>query len=121
VGGQLLPVSTNAPMFFTFPDGMPTGRLLSLELKSANTTAWYGYLGACSSACCRIPPIPERCVEAYHLQRTRFERAAERKMRRRQLTEDGNVEITGRDLREGSPIGSRSAQMQWPQQARCSV
>ena len=47
-------------------------------------------------------PTPERCVEAYYLQRTRFERLAERKLRRRLLTEDGNVEITGRDLREGS-------------------
>jgi hypothetical protein len=45
-------------------------------------------------------PTPERCVEAYYLQRTRFEGIAERKLRRRQLTEDGNVEITGRDLRE---------------------
>ena len=43
---------------------------------------------------------PEACVEAYHLNRTRFERIAERKLRRRQLTDDGNVEITGRDLRE---------------------
>jgi len=47
-------------------------------------------------------PTPERCLEAYYLQRTRFERIAERKLRRRQLTEDGNVEITGRDLREGA-------------------
>jgi hypothetical protein len=44
-------------------------------------------------------PTPERCVEAYYFQRTRFERLAERKLRQRQLTEDGNVEITGRDLR----------------------
>jgi hypothetical protein len=43
---------------------------------------------------------PERCLEAYHLHRTRLELIAERKVRRRQLTEDGNVEITGRDLRE---------------------
>ena len=42
------------------------------------------------------PPTPERCVEAYYLQRTRFESIAERKLRRRQLTEDGNVEISGR-------------------------
>jgi|SRR5690348_4798697 uncharacterized protein DUF1488 len=51
---------------------------------------------------CLLPerPTPERCIEAYYLQRTRFERVAERKLRRRQLTEDGNVEITGRDLRE---------------------
>jgi hypothetical protein len=45
-------------------------------------------------------PTPERCIEAFHLQRTRFEMIAERKLRRRQLTDDGNVEITGRDLRE---------------------
>jgi len=44
-------------------------------------------------------PIPERCIEAYYLRRTRFESIAERKIRRRQLTEDGNVEISGRDLR----------------------
>jgi hypothetical protein len=44
-------------------------------------------------------PTPERCVEAYYLQRTWFEGVAERKLRRRQLTEDGNVEIGGRDLR----------------------
>jgi hypothetical protein len=44
-------------------------------------------------------PTPERCVEAHYLQRPRFESIAERKLRRRQLTEDGNVEISGRDLR----------------------
>jgi hypothetical protein len=48
-------------------------------------------------------PTPQRCLEAFHLQRTRFEMIAERKLRRRQLTEDGNVEITGRDLREKTP------------------
>ena len=47
-------------------------------------------------------PTPERCVEAYRLQRTRFESIAERKLRGRQLTADGNVEISGRDLRDGS-------------------
>jgi hypothetical protein len=45
-------------------------------------------------------PTPERCVEAYHLHRTRLELIAEWKVRRRQLTDDGNVEINGRDLRE---------------------
>ena len=44
-------------------------------------------------------PTPERCVEAYYLQRTRFESIAEGKLRRRQLTEDGNVNISERDLR----------------------
>jgi len=43
---------------------------------------------------------PEQCIEAYHLHRTRLECIAERKLRNRQLTDDANVEITGRDLRE---------------------
>ena len=42
---------------------------------------------------------PERCLEAFHLQRARFELIVGRKLRNRQLTDDGNVEITGRDLR----------------------
>ena len=45
-------------------------------------------------------PTAQSCLEAYHLHRTRLELIAERKVRRRQLTGDGNVEITGRDLRE---------------------
>jgi hypothetical protein len=45
---------------------------------------------------------PERCVEAFHLQRTRFERIVERKLRNRQLAIDGNVDIDGRDLRPGN-------------------
>jgi hypothetical protein len=47
---------------------------------------------------------PERCIEAYYLQRTRLESIAERKLRRRQLTDEGNVEITGRDVREASAV-----------------
>ena len=47
---------------------------------------------------------PEKCMEAFHLQRTRFELTVERKVRRRHLTNDGNVEINGRDLRERVPM-----------------
>jgi len=61
-------------------------------------------------------PTPERCLEAYHLHRTRLELVAERKVRRLQLTDDGNIEITGRDLRDrevrtryARPICSRQA------------
>jgi hypothetical protein len=54
-------------------------------------------------------PTPERCMEAFHLQRTRFELIVERKLRRRQLTDDGNVEITGRDLREKAAPPGRSS------------
>jgi Protein of unknown function (DUF1488) len=38
---------------------------------------------------------PDKCIETYHLHRTRFEMIAERKLRQRQLTDDGDVEITG--------------------------
>jgi hypothetical protein len=44
-------------------------------------------------------PTPELCVEACYLQRTRSESIAERELRQRQLAEDRNVEISGRDLR----------------------
>ena len=61
-------------------------------------------------------PTTERCLDAYYLHRTRLELIAERKVRRRQSTDDGNVEITGRDLREregrahfARPIGYRWA------------
>jgi hypothetical protein len=63
---------------------------------------------------------PEQCLEAYHLHRTRFELIAERKLRNRQLTDDGNVEITGRDLRAGRDASfsaglSTRAGPEWPQ------
>ena len=45
-------------------------------------------------------PTPERCLESYYLQRTRLELIAERKLRRRQLTDGLSIEIKGRDLRE---------------------
>ena len=56
---------------------------------------------------------PERCIEAYHLHRTRLERIAERKLRNRQLTGDAKIEITGRDLCEPKP--TREGVGRWPQ------
>jgi len=59
-------------------------------------------------------PTPQRCMEAYHLQRTRLELVAERKVRRRHLTDDANIEITGRDLRDHSNQSSkRTISHQW--------
>jgi hypothetical protein len=48
-------------------------------------------------------PTRESCIEAFHLQHTRFELIVERKLRRRQPADECNVEITGRDLREKTP------------------
>jgi Protein of unknown function (DUF1488) len=47
-------------------------------------------------------PTPERCVEAYHLCRSQFERATEAKLRARALSADGNIELTLRDFRRDS-------------------
>ena len=92
-------------MFFTFPDDARW----NAERQAVEFGVEIGeYRGAV-----RVPrrvfqhllperPTPERCVEAYYLQRARFESIAERKLRRRPLTEDGKVEISGRDVREGS-------------------
>jgi hypothetical protein len=35
------------------------------------------------------------------------------KLRRRQLTKDGNVDICGRNLRDGSPEASEAADANW--------
>ena len=90
-------------MFFTFPE--------NARWDAARQAVEFGVEIGEYQGVVRVPrrtfqylfperPTPERCVEAYYLQRTHLESIAERKLRRRQLTEDGNVEITGRDLRE---------------------
>jgi hypothetical protein len=74
-----VPLRVFGPIVGT-PAEMPSGRPSSSGSRSASTVAWYG---------CRVfqrllpeRPTPERCVEAYYLQRTRFESIAERKLRR---------------------------------------
>jgi hypothetical protein len=98
------------PMFFTFPEDAHW----NAEREAVEFGVQIGEYGGVVRVPRRVfqrllseQPTPERCVEAYYLQRTRFEGIAERKLRRRQLTEDGNVEISGRDLREGSSMRSR--------------
>ena len=56
-------------------------------------------------------PTPPQCVEAYYRERTAFEVAAEQKLRARLLTADGDVEITGRDLRGGQAMAPRTADL----------
>jgi hypothetical protein len=41
----------------------------------------------------------EDCVAHFHLYRTEFERVAEARVQARQLDDDANIRITGRDLR----------------------
>jgi hypothetical protein len=98
---------TGTAIFFTFRE---EARRLSSGSRSASTAAWSLSLRHFFRRLLPEPPTPEKCVGAYYLQRTRFESIAQRKLRRRQLTEKGNVEISGRDLREGflsPPVGER--------------
>jgi hypothetical protein len=85
-------------MFFTFPPGRPlecraVGRGVrgrDREDRGVVRVPWRVFQ--------RLPPgtaHPLPCVEAYYLRQTRFETIAQRKVRRRRLTEDGNVEISG--------------------------
>ena len=97
-------------MFFTFPDDVRwNAERESVEFGVA-IGEYTGVVRVSRRAFQRLlaeRPTPERCVEAYYLQRTRFEIVVERKIRQRQLTEDGNIEITGRDLREGTAAAPR--------------
>jgi hypothetical protein len=94
-------------MFFTFPE--------DARWNEARSAVEFGVAIGEYAGMVRVPrrvfqhllaesPTPEKCVETYHLYRTQLERVAERKLRRRELAEDGNVEITGRDLREGHRV-----------------
>ncbi|HEX3498184.1 MAG TPA: DUF1488 family protein [Stellaceae bacterium] len=44
-------------------------------------------------------PKAEDCIAHFHLNRTAFERIAEARVHARQLDDDANIRITGRDLR----------------------
>jgi hypothetical protein len=91
-------------MFFTFPDNVRWNAERQAVEFGVEIGEYHGIVRVPRRVFQRLlpeRPTPERCVEAYYRQRTRFEGIAERKLRRRQLTEDGNVEISGRDVREG--------------------
>jgi hypothetical protein len=103
------PQPRNRIMFFTFPEDARW----NAERQAVEFGVEIGEYRAVVRVTRRVfqqllpeRPTPERCVETYYLQRTKFESIAERKLRRRQLSEDGNVEISGRDFREGSPSTS---------------
>ena len=89
-------------MFFTFPEDARWNAEQQAVEFGVETGEYRGVVRVPRRVFQRLlpeRPTPERCVEAYYLQRTRLESIAERKLRRRQLTDDGNVEISERDLR----------------------
>src|SRR5262249_45114372 len=98
------------PMFFTFPEDAHWNAELQVVEFGVEIGEYRGVVRVPRRVFQRLLTerlTPERCVESYHLQRSRFERIVERKLRQRQLTEDGNVEISGRDLRDGDSAPRR--------------
>jgi len=71
-------------MFFTFPeDAHRSAERQAVEF-GVEFGGYHGVVGVPRRVFQRrLPerPIPERCVQAYYLQRTRFESIAERKLR----------------------------------------
>jgi hypothetical protein len=89
-------------MFFSFPDNARWNPDLNAVESGVAVGEYEGVVRINRRVFQQLlaaPPTPERCLEGYHLHQSRFERIAEHKIRRRELADDGNVEITGRDLR----------------------
>ncbi|HEV2550215.1 MAG TPA: DUF1488 family protein [Stellaceae bacterium] len=88
--------------FFTFPEDAHWNAESECVEFSVAIGGYQGTVRAPAELFRRLlggPATPEKCLEAYHLQRTRFERAVEAKLRRRELADDGNVELSIHGLR----------------------
>jgi hypothetical protein len=98
--------ASRSSAFHPTPHGNPTAPWSSSASALANMRAWCAFSRRVFQILLSEALTPERCLESYHLHRTRLELIAEQKVRRRLLTDDGNVEITGRDRREREVRGS---------------
>jgi hypothetical protein len=87
---------------FTFPDDAEWDDTLRAVTFSVEIGEYRGVVRvprAVFQNLLSIGPTPEACVEAFHLERARFEQAVERAIRERRLAPDGNVELSIADLR----------------------
>lgn len=87
---------------FTFPDDAEWDETLRAVTFSVEIGEYKGTVRVPRSVFQHLLPVsptPEICVEAFHLERARFEQAAERCLRARRLAPDGNVELSTADLK----------------------
>ena len=82
------------------PGGTPDRNTVEFGIGMGEYESVGGFPSAPSKSWSQTPRHRNGCVEAYHIHRTRLELIAERKFRLRLLTDERNVEITDRDLRE---------------------
>src|SRR6201993_2338125 len=86
-------IGSAVAMFFTFPEDARWNAERQAVEFGVEIGEYHGVIRVPRCVFQRLlpeRPTPEKCVEAYYLQRTRLETIAERKLRRRQLTGDGN-------------------------------
>jgi len=87
---------------FTFPDDAEwdeTARAVTFSVEIGEYRGTVRVPRTVFQALLPVSPTPEACVEAFHLERARFEQAVERRIRARRLAPDGNVELTIADLK----------------------
>ena len=99
MGAAILPVAVN---LFSFPNDARWNETARAVEFSIGIGEYRGLVRVPRLVFQRLLPnaaTPQSCLEAYHLHRSEFERAAEIKLRGRQLSEDGNVELNLRDFK----------------------
>ena len=87
---------------FTFPDDAEwdePSRAVSFSVEIGEYRGTVRVPRAVFQALLPMSPTPEACIEAFHLERARFEQAVERRIRERRLSPDGNVELSIADLK----------------------
>ena len=96
-------IARNEPMpFFSFPEDArwnPDSELVEFSVALGDYEGTVRVARAVFRGMVGQSVSGEKCLEHYHLNCTQFERAVEEKLRRRELAGDGNVDLTGRDLR----------------------
>ena len=85
------PISVRAAVNLSFPHRHHRS---AYDRIFASLNQYHGLAIGCA------PRHPRTVRPSSYLQRTRFERIVKRKLRQRQLTDDGNIEISGRGLRK---------------------
>ena len=88
---------------FTFPDDAEWDDELRAVIFSVEVGEYRGQVRVPRSlfqSLLPVSPTPEACVEAFHLERARFEQAVERRIRERRLSPDGNIDLSVADLKQ---------------------
>jgi hypothetical protein len=99
------------PPIFTFPDDARWDEAADAVVFSLHLGEYVGKVILQRAVLQRIAGMrlsPNECLQQFHLAQSRFEQAAERRVRERALDDDANIRLTGRDLRRAAPDREQS-------------